>query len=556
MWRFCVLATPLPGAMSAPADPLPQGGLVAGGHNWPDKRLPRYATVWFDGAMILAERSGPIAPDDRLVTRLSHAKPHTRHDHRRRPMTPNNRFFCSAVLCLVGAPAFGQDTFLVTNFDATGDGSLQAALDAAAATPDRSTIIVTEAFGRIETDTGLTYAGAPHLTVIGNNVTVASAQNVTLFSVAEAEVITLSSMTFEGPGGWSIEARGDLDGPAGKGLFFDVADDATDAFRLRLSDISVRGVAGHGIHISDCTLADACGSGDGDAGGGSAAGVSVRLDSVTIEDVGQGSFDADGLRVDERGPGSIFVSGMYVTLQEVGADGIELDEGQDGDVMVDLLSADFFYNGNYCNPAALTPFLPAAVEGEFDEGAMAADAIPARIEGSPDDACFEREVALYDSGTVESYAFSIDVDDGLDIDEAGPGSIEGQITRGFMEGNFDEGYDFDEAGPGNIEVVFNAIFAGGNVDDALKMSETGAGNVMLSIYGSEFISNGGVGIVVEEEGPGDLMTVLVVTATVGNDGGNLGVDVVQDDDGTGEVYVIDSEIADRIETDGARLDAD
>lgn len=457
-------------------------------------------------------------------------------------------------LCLT-APAFA-DTLLVTNFNATGAGSLQAALDAAGTSSTPTTILITDANGQTETPLGLIYNGSSPLTIYGNGITIASSRNVTLLTAIDARAITLMDMAFEGPGGFSIEARGDTDGPAGKGIFLDVADDADGTIGLRLVNVSVSDVAGHGIHISDCTLADACGGGEGGAGEGSAASIVVELAHVAISNVGQGSFDADGLRVDERGPGDITLTGMHVNVRGVGADGIELDEGQTGDVVVDLTHGNFIENGDYCDPALLTAYMPDPPEGEFREFDIIVADLPQPSPDTPDMGCFEFEVDTFEGGSVEGYAYSIDVDDGFDIDEAGPGSIVATFSVGEMIGNFDEGYDFDEAGSGDIDVVFTGIIGNGNIDDAIKLSEAGPGSVYMTATAVEASSNGGVGIVAEEEDDGDLLVALVSVATSGNDGGELGIEAVQDGTGEGNVFVIDSEIADGIETDGATLDAD
>lgn len=468
-------------------------------------------------------------------------------------MTLLSRLSASATMALcLTAPAFAE-TLMVTNFNASGEGSLQAALDAAGASNERSVIMVAEADGTITTDTGLRYEGRAPVVIIGNGVTIASPNDVTLLSAIGPQVLAIIAARFTGPGGYSINAQGDT---AGKGIFLDVAEDAEGVVSLVLTNVAVSGVAGHGIHVSDCTLADQCGGGEGGEGEGSAASIQVELTRVAISDVGQGSFDADGLRVDERGPGSIDLSGVIVEAAGVGADGIELDEGQEGDVVVDLIRANFIENGSYCDPAVLEAFLPDPPEGEFREFEMILGDLPQPSPETPDMGCFELELDIYEGGSVEEYEYAIDVDDGLDIDEAGPGSIIATFSVGQMLGNFDEGYDFDEAGPGDIDVVFTGIVGNGNTDDAIKLSEAGPGSVYLTATAVEASSNGGVGIVAEEEDRGDLFMALISVATAGNDGGELGVEAVQEDEGEGNVYVIDSEIADGIETDGATLDAD
>ncbi|OAN82197.1 hypothetical protein A8B78_08705 [Jannaschia sp. EhC01] len=455
------------------------------------------------------------------------------------------------VLCLT-APAFAE-TLMVTNFAPTGPGSLQAALDAAGASNVRSVILVTEADGTITTPTGLRYEGAAPVVIMGNGVTIASPNDVTLLTAIGPQVLAIFATQFTGPGGYSITDQG---AAAGRGIFLDVAEDAAGVVSLVLTNVAVSGVAGHGIHVSDCTLAEACGGGEGGAGEGSDASIRVELNRVRIADVGQGSFDADGLRVDERGPGSIDLTGVNFQATGVGADGIELDEGQEGDVTVDMIRADFIENGTYCDPAVLEAYLPEQSEGEFREFEIAVVDLPQPSPDTPDMNCFELELDIFDDGSVEAYEYSIDVDDGLDIDEAGPGSIIATFSVGQMLANFDEGYDFDEAGPGDIDVVFTGIIANGNIDDAIKLSEAGPGSVYVTATTVEASSNGGIGIVAEEEDRGDLFMALISSATAGNDGGELGVEAVQDDEGVGNVYVIDSEIADGIETDGATIDAD
>lgn len=471
-------------------------------------------------------------------------------------MTLTTRLLTCAAITICLTSTARAETLLVTNFDASGEGSLQAALDMAAASVDPTIILLTQSDGLLETPTGLIYTSPSPLRIFGNGLTVTSAQNVTLFSAIGTSDLSLSDMTFSGPGGWNIEDRGDIDGPAGKGIFLDVADDATGTVSLRLHNIYVEGVAGHGIHVSDCTLADECGRGGGGAGDGSAASINVEFSMLTLDLVGQGSFDADGLRVDERGEGDITLLGTHLYAFAVGADGVELDEGQDGNVHVDVMHGYFTDNGAYCDPVLLATFMPDTTVGEFDEGTMATNAIPGPITGSPDDRCFERELSLYDDGSVEDYEFAIDVDDGFDVDEAGPGSIFATFSAATMLNSLDEGFDFDEEDAGDIDVVFTGINAAGNMGDAIKLSEAGTGNVFMTATAMVITGNGGVGIVAEEEDAGNLMMILVGTATSGNNGGDLGVEAVQEGSGIGEVFVIDTEIADGIETDGAVLDAD
>lgn len=405
--------------------------------------------------------------------------------------------------------------------------------------------------GDVATDATLTYGGTAPLTIIGTGQTITSSANADILAVTNGGDVTIQGVNFVGPGGFSIQARGDAGGAtAGKGIFVGVPEAATGAITVSLTDVSVSGVANHGIHVSDCNLADACGSGGGGAGEGSAASINVMLSGVSVSDVGNGKFDADGLRVDERGEGSITLVASSSSFTDVGADGIELDEGQAGDVIVTALALSTVANGNYCDPSILNAFLPDPDEGEFDEGQTAEADIPGPVEGSPDDSCIEREVDLFDDGTVEEYAFGLDLDDGFDIDEAGPGSIHASFILGDITGNLDEGLDFDEEDAGDIRLTLNALSADGNTDDSVKLSEEGPGDVIADVTGGRVTGNGGKGYVFEEADAGDLLASVKRTDAQGNDDSDdTGVEAVQEDEGMGVLFV-DGDIADGIDLDG------
>ena len=418
---------------------------------------------------------------------------------------------------------------------------LQAALDAG------GVVVVT---GPVATDATLTYAGIEPLMIIGNGNTISMSADADILAVTNGADLTVTGLTLAGPSGFSIENRGDLDGRAGRGIFVGVPADKTGTVSVSLSDVTVSGVANHGIHVSDCNLADACGSGGGGAGEGSAASISVMLSGVTVSDAGNGKFDADGLRVDERGEGSITFVAANSTFVNVGADGIELDEGQAGDVIATALALTTVTNGNYCDPAIMDAFLPDPDEGEFEEGAFAEADVPPAVEGSPDDSCIEREVDLYDDGSVEEFAFGLDLDDGFDIDEAGPGSIHAAFILGDITGNLDEGLDFDEEDAGDIRISLNALTADGNRDDAVKLSEEGDGDVTTDVSGGGVTGNGGKGYVFEEADGGNLFASVKNSVAQGNDDSDeTGIEAVQEDDGEGLLFV-SGDIADGVDLDG------
>jgi len=450
---------------------------------------------------------------------------------------------------LAGAAA--AETIVVTEASAS---AIAAALETAATSDAASTVVL--AFdGDVEIADTLSYAGRAPLALIGSGQTISSAADVTLLASTQGGDLHVSGLTLAGPGGFSVENRGDADGTAGKGIFIDVRDDQEGLVSLVAENVTVRGVANHGIHISDCTLADDCGGGQGGAGGGSAAGISVTLRNVTVDDAGNGKFDADGLRVDERADGGVTALITGSTFIRVGADGIELDEGGPGDIVATLVDSRMVENGGYCATSIFEPALPDPDEAEFAEGTTTEADIPGPVTGTPDDTCIEREVDLYDDGSVEAYEFAIDLDDGIDFDEAGGGSIRAVFLRTEISRNLDEGVDFDEEGDGGIHVSFIDTLAEGNTDDGFKNSEEDAGDVTGLMLRATATGNGGKGAVFEEEGDGDVLVTAIRSATAGNDDGDdTGIEAVQEDAGVGRLVQIESDIEDGLDLEGVEVD--
>ena len=451
----------------------------------------------------------------------------------------------AALALAVFAPAAMAQGLMVTNGNDDGEGSLRAALAAAAEGG-----VITLAPGlSVEINSTLDYAGTAPLTILGHGGTVQAAQDVTVLSASNGASLTLRDLTLRGPGGFSLENQG-----SGKGIFVDVRDDQEGAVVLDLAGVTVSGTAAHGVHVSDCDLADECGRGGGGAGEGSAASITVHLSDVLISDVGNGSFDADGLRVDERGLGDITAVIAGSTFTGVGADGIELDEGQAGHVFASVTGSAFTHNGIYCDPAILAPLMPAEPEGEFAQGAMAEDAIPGPVTGTPDDSCIEREVDLYDDGSVEEYAFGIDLDDGFDIDEAGPGSLISNLSGITVIGNLDEGIDFDEENEGDLRVVIQGSNAEGNTDDGYKFSEVDAGGIFAEVGTSRAAMNGGKGFVFEAENEGFLYGIITNTLTAGNDDGDqTGLELLNEGQEPGEVAIVASDFEDGIDAENVNV---
>jgi hypothetical protein len=105
---------------------------------------------------------------------------------------------------------------VVTNGDDAGPGSLRAAIEAANAAAQATTIVVAPQVGTIEVDSALEYTGAHPLTIQGGNATIEpsdSAGDIDLLRSAGGGALTLRRLTLSGAGG--------------VGLYVDVPADAT-----------------------------------------------------------------------------------------------------------------------------------------------------------------------------------------------------------------------------------------------------------------------------------------------------------------------------------------
>ncbi len=376
-----------------------------------------------------------------------------------------------AFTLLLPIPVFAASAAVVADA-----ASLQAALDAGA-----TTVTIKEGTKIIDVKQTLKYIGTSALNIEGNGAEIVDAgipDGDPIFYVSQGADVSIANLALKGPGGYSINTLGSLKG--GKGIYVQVPASRTGVVSLTLTEVSVSGTGNHGVHVSDCSLQDACGGGQGGGGDGSAASVHVTLESVTIDGVGFAKQDADGLRVDDRGPGDIVLTAKNSRFINVGADGIELDEGNEGSVqvLVDTLTVES--NGAYC--------FDVDGDGPFDPIAT-------------DPACNDDNEP--------------DVDDGFDIDEAGPGGISGTLTNLTIVNNYDEGLDFDTDGEGEnnfVKLDIQKVVASGNGDEAIKISEEGNASVDVTLSALNIAGD----VEVEEEGEGNL-SVSISASNIDDD---------------------------------------
>ncbi|MEH6519456.1 MAG: hypothetical protein V7742_22495 [Halioglobus sp.] len=348
--------------------------------------------------------------------------------------------------------------------------SLRAALDSGA-----TKIVIKAGATDIEVSQTLEYVGTAPLSINGNGRVIYGdiLGDGPILQLTNGADLSISNLSFEGPGGYSIEAQG-----GGKGIYVQVPIEREGVVNVKLSNVSVSHTGNHGVHVSDCSLGDDCGGGAGGGGEGSPASIRVQLNGVTIDGAGFGQQDADGLRVDDRGEGDIILSATDSTFINVGGDGIELDEGNEGSVVINVRNSDFTGNGAYCSADLLVDD-PIALDPKCDD------------DGDPD------------------------VDDAFDIDEAGPGGISGMVANLSIIDNYDEGLDFDSEGNGegdSVDLDIMNIFAQGNADEAIKVSEEGNASVAVNLRAIDVEGD----VEIEEEDVGELR-VSVNGSFIGDD---------------------------------------
>lgn len=404
----------------------------------------------------------------------------------------------AVLVCGVVASSFtfAGSLGFVSNGNDSGAGSLRNALE-----DGSSKIVIHRSVNQIEIESPLLWSGSKPLTIIGSGQVISGDNgSEPLLEITEGANLFLKNLELAGPGGYSILNQG-----GGKGIFVKVPENKTGTVKLWLHNVTVRDTGNHGIHVSDCSIGDDCGGGQGGEGEGSDASISVWLHKVTVDGAGFGQQDADGIRIDDRGLGGINLFASNINLINVGGDGIELDEGNEGTVAVWMNKAFFQDNGAYCSDEFVTD--PISIDPKCND------------DGDPD------------------------VDDAFDIDEAGPGGIWGVIRNTDLIHNYDEGLDFDSEGEGNdnfVDLSLYKIYAIDNADEAIKVSEEGNASVYVRMNKIDI----GGDIEVEEENSGD-MHLDLFRSHIGDD-----LKLSETDEGTGTVKIRNSVIVDKKDYDG------
>jgi uncharacterized alkaline shock family protein YloU len=322
---------------------------------------------------------------------------------------------------------------IVTNSDDAGPGSFRDAIEQANANLGIRTIGFLPSVSAIMLQSGVAFTGTQDLAINANHATLDGAgAGGTAFTASGGGNLAIVGLTVRNASGQGIQ----VDVPAG----------ATGEIVVTLTDVLLANNAGHGLLVDDQVN-------DSDA--------SVQVTVVDSRFLGNGYSvsDRDGIRVNEGGVGHLSFVARNSRSDDNAADGIELDERGDGNVIVDVYRAQVTRNGKF-DPA--------------------------------------------------------DLDDGFDIDEAGPGSIVGQVVSSSANHNFEEGLDFNENDAGDLRVDLTDVEASHNREEGIDYEEdddfAGGGDLVTVMDRIQTFSNGADGgdggLKIREKGVGDLDVTL------------------------------------------------
>jgi hypothetical protein len=249
------------------------------------------------------------------------------------------------------------------------------------------------------------------------------------------------------------------------GLTVAVPATASGTQKVTLRNVTVLNNKGHGVLVND--QAEYFNDPNSTSPDGSAASLEVVVIGSRIEGNGFSVIDRDGLRLNEGGLGDLKVKVAETTVNGNGGDGIEFDERLSGDVSFSVVASSMNFNG------ALDP---------------------------------------------------ADFDDGIDIDEAGDGSIIGTFTKTAANDNFEQGYDINENDAGDIRIDMTSVEALRNAEEGIEYEEdddvAGGGDIVATLRGITANGNntagGDAGLKIREKGPGNLQATVSNVVASGN----------------------------------------
>jgi hypothetical protein len=310
---------------------------------------------------------------------------------------------------LAGGLALGAATSAVAGdvVKVASGAELAAAIVSANSDPSIGTIKCLTEAGCNVTGTLPTYTGSQRLVIDGK------------FSTIDASGITDTDV-FASVGGGNLKLMRLTFIGGMTGIYVELPADKEGKQQVELHRVTVRDAALHGVYVNDATY--------------SIAGIRLTVTSSKFLDNGFGDRDQHGINVQETSKGAILVSITGSLFRGNAGDGLLLNEKGGGKVDVTIVKSNFLENGT--NPAN-----------------------------------------------------AIDPEDGLDVDERGPGDVWLVVRESRFNKNFDDGIDIDERQGGTIFSNLDDVKATKNLDQGITFDERLDGDVFASINDSTVTGN-------------------------------------------------------------------
>ena len=391
----------------------------------------------------------------------------------------------SPALPAVPSAQIATGDIIVTNSNDAGPGSFRAAIVIANANPSIESIAFEPSVNTIDLQSTVLYTGSQNLTIHGNRATINGAgAGGTAFRMNSAGAdLTIHELTVRDA--------------AGHGVHVEVDPNATGTVAVSLYNVNIIGNHGHGVLVND-QLDPGAEDGVQPDERGSNASVSVAIVGSSFIGNGFSVSDRDGLRVNEGGAGNLTLVLERTRAEGNGADGVEIDERGPGSASFDVSTTDFTRNG---------VFDPADLDDGFD--------IDEYNDGDI-------------TGTVANSSANRNYEEGFDFNENNNGDLRVNFTEVTANENGEEGIDLEEdddfGNSGNLVTVMNGIRTFGNgdgADGALKIREKETGNLDVTLTNIISSHNIGSGIFVRESSGGNALIHIENALSTANKAGTL-----------------------------------
>lgn len=435
------------------------------------------------------------------------------------------------------------NTVIVTHGYASGKGSFRDAILRANADANIQRIEIKPANLTVRLDESVAYTGAQALTIIGKRSTIdASALAGSALIANGGADLTIEDLTIQDAGGEGLEVQ--------------IPTTATGTITVVLRHVTALRNAGHGVLINDQEQTDTT-DGVQPNGSGSAAALVVQVENVRFAENGYSVSDRDGLRINEGGAGDLTFTAINARSEDNAADGIELDERGNGSIFVDVRDTQILRNGKF-DPEDLDDGFDI---DEYDAGSIVGSMVRTsandnyeegldfnennagdlRVDLSNVEASRNREEGIdYEedddfAGGGDLVTTMVDIiadgngadggDAGLKIREKGDGNLEADVTRVRTSANVIGGISIREDATGSLRSTITAATAQGNTGNGIDFDENSAGNLTAMVLESASTNNGRVGVRADEasDGVGSLtLTAVTISGNVnGNTSGNV-----------------------------------